>query len=257
MNGEIIIPAGLRCKVKPPGANSKWIDYKTKKSSIATVSIDGDDKIVATVSEHLLMTTVDDLYYADDSSVDRGRLRVFLEEHEFDVVTRLAKERDKKFDLYGHGTYGGVLTSRHSHVAGLAAEMAVSLLGGGEIDERVYDTHGDDGIDLELPMFGKVGVKSTSYATEPYMRVELNRFSTDVSVYVLCYVHWVCPRSVWIIGWATSKEVQAAEQKQFVHNGPMNYVLKESELHRWHIRRDAVGPYSYASRSRPQYQPED
>ena len=240
MTGQVIIPAGLHCQVKPDAPDTHWRDYMTREPVHGKVSIDDAERLILLAKGHLIHTTVADLYASERRTHQDGRIRVLLSEDDFGVVQELATARDAKKGLYGAMTYGDVLDSTASHRSGLAAEMAICRLGQSALDRQVYATHGDNGIDCKLPILGKTGVKSTSYAEQPYLRVEIEHFRTDIDVYVLCYVHWSCPRSVWVIGWATGKEVKMAPQSQFVPGGPMNYVLQEHQLHRWHVKPAAA-----------------
>jgi hypothetical protein len=161
------------------------------------------------------------------------RVKVTLSAEQFQLANKLADARNKKERKFGAMTYGGVRGSRQAHIIGIVPELAVCVLGNGSVDERIFDSHGDEGIDAILPGLGKVGVKTTTYEKEPYLRVEMEHFREDIDAYILCFYNERCPHDVWIVGWSTKDEVKKGQQKRFVSGGPMNYVLHEKDLHGW------------------------
>lgn len=166
----------------------------------------------------------------------KRRIRVMLSDGQLLYANKLAEARNKKESRFGAMTYGGVRGSKQAHLIGIIPEMAVCILGGGKVDERIFESHGDEGIDAILPQFGKVGIKTTTYEDDPYLRVEMEHFSDDIDVYVLCCYNERRPHEVWIVGWAAKDEVKHGQQKCFVTGGPMNYVLFEKDLHGWSER---------------------
>ena len=166
----------------------------------------------------------------------KRRVKVTLSDSQLAFANKLAEARNKKESRFGAMTYGGVRGSKQAHLIGIIPEMAVCMLGGGKVDERIFESHGDEGVDAVLPQFGKVGVKTTTYEDEPYLRVEMEHFRDDIDAYVLCCYNENRPRDVWIVGWAAKDEVKQGQQKRFVASGPVNYVLFEKDLHGWSER---------------------
>lgn len=166
-------------------------------------------------------------------SLKRRRIKVTLTEPQYQQAVQLAQARNKKERRFGAMTYGEVRGSLEAHVIGIVPEMAVNILGGGEIDARIFESHGDEGIDTKLPELGLCGIKTTTYGDDPYLRVEIEHFRDDIDSYILCYYDPKQPRDVWVVGWATKDEVKRGRQKCFVRGGPLNYVLFERDLRAW------------------------
>lgn len=168
----------------------------------------------------------------------KKRIRIDIPIAKVKKAVAVAKQRNGKEDRFGAMTYGGKLSGLKAHVIGILAEEAVAHHFGQQIDTEIFDNHGDNGIDLNnVPGFGVVGVKSTTYGEDPYMRVEMEHFSDVVDTYILVYVNPDLKKmEAILIGWATKTEVAAAKQKRFPIGktgrfGPMNFVLEEHELH--------------------------
>lgn len=167
----------------------------------------------------------------------KRRIRVDIPIGKVKRAVEFAKKRNGKENKFGAMTYGGKLSGIKAHVIGILAEEAVAQYFGKSIDTEVFDSHGDDGVDLpSVPGYGSVGVKSTTYGDDPYMRVEIEHFSDRVDSYVLVYVNPDLTKlEVFLIGWAKKEEVSKAVQKRFSIGksgrfGPMNYVLEEHQL---------------------------
>jgi len=171
---------------------------------------------------------MDDFFKALDA-VKRRQL-VVISRPEAARAVALAKGRNLKEARLGAMTYGGRCKGVEAHLIGMFGEMAVTKFCGGVVDERIFKDHGDDGTDCVIEGVGKIGIKCTSYLEEPYLRVEMEHFDADIAGYVLCALDKKKAHEIQIIGWATADMVQAAPQKQFVPDGPMNYVLYEHEL---------------------------
>lgn len=171
----------------------------------------------------------------------RRRVKIVLSDEQFEYANNLADARNRKECRFGAMTYGGVRGSKQAHLIGIIPEIAVCIVGGGEVDARIFDSHGDEGIDANLSELGKIGIKTTTYGDDPYLRVEMEHFRDDIDAYVLCCYNEHRPKEVWIIGWATKDEVKQGQQRQFVHGGPVNYVLCEKDLRSW-LDRDVRIP---------------
>ena len=143
----------------------------------------------------------------------------------------LAKKRNKKEAKFGACTYGRKQGSCMAHFIGIAGEYAVAKSLNVPLDERIFEDHGDDGIDLND---GKWGVKTTTYLDDPYLRVEVHHFNEEISGYVLCaYNPRINLREVDIVGWAPRDEVKQAEKATLRRGGPLNYILKKNQLKKW------------------------
>ena len=140
----------------------------------------------------------------------------------------IAEGRNIKESSFGAMTYGDRLSGVNAHSIGASAEMAVAIYLGTEVDREITP-RGDDGIDLQVDGLS-VGVKASTYMSNPFLRVEVEHFSEHVDRYVLCAVDINDHSTVEIIGWASSSDVVTAPTRKFLDRGPLNYVLSESEL---------------------------
>lgn len=165
------------------------------------------------------------------------RVKVVLTKEQYQYAYRLAEARNKKEKRFGGMTYGEVRGSLEAHLIGVVPELAVNILGGGQLDTRIFEDHGDEGIDTELPGLGLCGIKTTTYKDNPFLRVEINHFRDDIDAYILCCYDIEMYEEVIVVGWATTDEVKQGTQQQFVSGGPLNYVLKEKDLHEWNHDR--------------------
>jgi hypothetical protein len=153
-------------------------------------------------------------------------------------LRELALKRNRKEKKFGACTYGGKQGSSMAHFIGLVGEYAVAKSVGTQVDERIFEDHGDDGIDIED---GKWGVKTTTYIHDPYLRVEVHHFSEDIYGYILCAYKPnvnirklnVVGRKVNIVGWASREEVRSANKRVLRSGGPLNYILKDHQLKDW------------------------
>ena len=156
---------------------------------------------------------------------------VILTHEQYNYGLELAKKRNAKESKFGAMTYGNKRGGLEAHLIGIIPEIAVARILGVNVDERIFDNHGDDGVDL-VSEVGKIGVKTTTYGNDPFLRVELEHFADSIDFYILCYYEPQKDKlKVEIIGWASKDEVSKAPQRRFLRNGPMNYVLTEECLH--------------------------
>jgi hypothetical protein len=161
------------------------------------------------------------------------RVNVALEKKELEYAYTLAKARNGKEKRFGAMTYGGVRNGIEAHLLGIVPEIAIAKYFNVSVDSRIFSFHGDDGIDLSSTPLGRIGVKSTSYTEEPYLRVEIEHFNPQIDTYVLCAYTIKMFDHVSVIGWATRDEVKTAKKIRFIKTGPLNYVLYEPELRRF------------------------
>lgn len=165
---------------------------------------------------------------ADKEWLKRRKL-IVLSPEDCTKALALVEGRNRKESRLGAMTYGGVRGGAEAHLIGMFGEMAVAKFFGLPVDERIFDHHGDDGIDLENGS-RKYGVKCTTYLDEPYMRVEKKHFNRQLNGYILCAMNKATPAEVYLIGWATVDMIGTASQRRFVAKGPVNYVLREEQL---------------------------
>jgi hypothetical protein len=156
---------------------------------------------------------------------------IILTEEDLCFIRDLAKKRNAKQAIFGTSTYGGKRRPAMAHFIGLGGEFAVAKSIGTQVDTRIFETHGDDGIDI---LEGKWGVKTTTYLTDPYLRVEVHHFNAEITGYVLCaYNPNIDLRKVEIVGWATRDDVLKANKKTLRRGGPLNYILYKKDLQEW------------------------
>jgi hypothetical protein len=161
-----------------------------------------------------------------------------LKNYDLYFLRDITKQRNEKKHRFGSMTYGGKQGSARAHFIGLAGEYAVAKSIGVEIDTRIFDNHGDDGIDLPD---GKWSVKTTTYLNDPYLRVEVHHFNENAQGYVLCaYNPEINLRLVEIVGWASKDKVKQAEKRFLRHGGPLNYILKKQKLKEWKIFNETI-----------------
>lgn len=161
------------------------------------------------------------------------RIRYVIPEHEMARAAELARRRNLKEEHFGAMTYAG--SSKHhggysAHLLGIVPELAVSLVFGVQVDERIYRYRGDDGLDLVLPHLGKTGVKGTTYTERPWMRVEVEHFREDLDAYLCVSVNQDSPAEVWLVGWATPERVKQVPPRPCAVGLHENYILREDEL---------------------------
>lgn len=156
---------------------------------------------------------------------------ITLTDKELYFLRELALKRNGKEKKFGACTYGGKQGSGMAHFIGLTGEYAVAKSVGTQVDERIFEDHGDDGIDIES---GKWGVKTTTYIHDPYLRVEVHHFNEGIQGYVLCaYKPNINIREINIVGWASKEEVRTANKRVLKSGGPLNYILKDYQLKDW------------------------
>lgn len=161
------------------------------------------------------------------------RIKAKLKPKEVAYVKALAAKRNAKEKRFGGKTYNDTMTSQYAHTIGLAAEFAVAKLLDLQLDDNIYDNHGDPGVDLTIVIDGKelgIAVKATTYKEDPFLRAEVKRNFENIDIYILCYVNKDNIADVEIIGWQYRTVVEKAKIRKFGRFGPQNYVLTEKEL---------------------------
>lgn len=143
---------------------------------------------------------------------------------------QMAKQRNGKEKRFGSRTYADKQSGLMAHTIGIVAELAVADLFKVKFDDRIFDSHGDDGVDLVLPVVGCTSVKATTYLKEPFLRVEIKKASPIICVYIGCAVNSSNLRKIYMFGWQYRNVVETSKQKKFSQYGPVNYVLDTSQL---------------------------
>jgi len=175
------------------------------------------------------------------------RVIVNLTDEEINKAKGLAKKRNEKEKYFGRGRHGHLSdkagSSEASHAAGLIAEIAVAKHFGVQIDERIFDKHGDDGYDMVIDALGgKVDVKSFidhgngMVMKDPHLKVPCEKKKDlekmkNVDVYLgVCYEKKK-PKEVHLFGWETKDNLlKKGRKKRYGQQYPLNYVLYENEL---------------------------
>jgi len=174
------------------------------------------------------------------------RVIVKLTNEDIDKAREIAKKRNEKEKYFGRGRHGHLSDkaggSEASHASGLIGEIAVAKYFGVEIDEKIYDKHGDDGYDMVIDSLGgKVDVKSFIdhgsglIMKDPHLKVpcelkkDLKKME-NVDVYLgVCYDKKK-PKEVHLFGWETKDNFLKAGTRRYGPQYPLNYVLTENEL---------------------------
>lgn len=171
---------------------------------------------------------------------------VKLTNEDIDKAKEIAKKRNGKEKLFGRGRHAHLSdkagSSEASHAAGLIGEIAVAKYFGVEIDERIFDDHGDEGYDMVIEALGgRVDVKSFIdhgngiVMKDPHLKVpcelkkDLKKME-NVDVYLgVCYDKKK-PKEVHLFGWETKDNFLKAGTRRYGPQYPLNYVLTENEL---------------------------
>tara|TARA_R110002020_G_scaffold466313_1_gene688772 strand:+ start:108 stop:635 length:528 start_codon:yes stop_codon:yes gene_type:complete len=168
-----------------------------------------------------------------------ARVTIELTKKDIRFAKSLAKKRDAKKQRFGAGRYAACSdktgSSEKSHYYGLLGEIAVAKFFDVEVDETIYDNHGDSGVDLEVPKFGRCQVKTTTYTDKPLLRVPMER-KKDVNkidvtdTFICCCINVRNHKFVDIVGWLEKDKVIKYKTRRFLRYGPLNYVVEESDL---------------------------
>lgn len=160
-----------------------------------------------------------------------NRTQVTLPKEKLEEAINIAKQRDLKKERFGSKSYNNSYRSSEDvHIVGAVGEAAVAHLFGVEIDKTIFHDRGDAGVDNKVSTYGNIEVKTTTYWKDPYLRVPAYRPNKDIDYYVLCYVDKRDYSNVWIIGVAKREDVVNRPKRRLCKDGPLNYILKESEL---------------------------
>lgn len=160
------------------------------------------------------------------------RIKITLPSEKVEKAYSLAVKRNQKETRFGGMTYGGKRGSLEAHLLGILPEMAVAHYFDVNVDERIFSDCGDDGEDLVLPFYGTTQVKATTYWNDPLLRAEVEHDHAGIDSYLLTFVdkRLIKPEEVWIIGWLPRSEVIKSPKNKLLKNGPLNYIVSETEL---------------------------
>jgi len=162
-------------------------------------------------------------------SLEKRRVKIKLNNSDLQKAVKIAQARSEKEKIFKDTNYGKKLTSIQSHLLGVLSELATSRYCQAHLDYRIFFDCGDDGIDVSNDWFS-LGVKCTTHVAEPYLRIEQDQLNEKLDGFVLCSIDLRKVNEVNLVGWANVEMVKKANKKQFVHFGPINYVLYEHEL---------------------------
>jgi len=99
-----------------------------------------------------------------------NRIEIILPEEQIQLAYRLGELRNRKKILFGEKTYAGTHSSLKIHEIGALGEVATAYYLKVPVDQTIFETHGDNGLDLITKELGKVQVKTTTYWDEPLLR---------------------------------------------------------------------------------------
>mgnify|MGYP001178762759 FL=1 len=134
--------------------------------------------------------------------------------------------------------YDLTVTKRHiPHIAGVIGEFAYGKLIGEDVDRKIYSVR-DDGVDFK----NGAEVKTSTFYTGSFGQTELKipkreYIERSPSLYVLARLNSkVLLKSpnemiVDILGQISNNKFDSLKQeKQYIEGGPINYVVKQSDL---------------------------
>ena len=189
----------------------------------------------------------DSRYYSTSTS---GAVTLALSIGDVNSAWALAQARNKKESKLGAMTYkpengwGGI----GPHLIGMLGELAVARYLGLDPDVRIFSRSGAPGADLTARDGKTIQVKTTTYAKDPWLRVETHHPACNF--YVLAVVHvkpgdeknpggpiWIrevrkedVSAIVTLVGWADRATVLLGKRTKLRENGPENYVLTGKSL---------------------------
>ena len=149
-----------------------------------------------------------------------------LSDQQFTEAERIAHERSRSYEDIDDRRLYGEQTNLDAHLTGVIGELAVAELYDGTIDREIYE-RGDEGYDLVLNGTTiEVKTTRTSSLTRPVLIVPSE--PTPAADYYFL-VHWVEPRTVRIIGYASRDRVLDREPRRFPGT-TWNYIVPPAEL---------------------------
>lgn len=142
---------------------------------------------------------------------------------------QIAKDRNEKAKKYGDRDYKKKPgTGEKTHRSGVWAELACALFFDVDADLRIFDSHGDDGVDIITRSGIKIDVKGNNNVIAPWLRVEREHFKNDDTVYVNCALDFPI---VYLVGWISAKDLLRNKCFTFRYSHakqhPVNYGIRD------------------------------
>jgi hypothetical protein len=182
--------------------------------------------------------------------------KVVLYKKDTDECRHDANLRNGKEEMFGARihTESKLLTSPKEslivHIKGLLGEKAVCVATGVPFNRTIYKRRGDKRADLlSIPekhfdpsvdpeTMTSAEIKTTTLDNGP-LAVRIKDYRKDVPYYISCYVDRASLHAdvieVVICGYATNEQVRKAKKDRLSPEGPMNYIVDDTELHKFHI----------------------
>ena len=168
-------------------------------------------------------------------------VKVEITDQDVERVETLARKRDAKKVKFGAGRHGNLTSSsEQSHTYGLFGELAVAKYFNIELDNEIYDDHGDAGYDFIIAGL-KADVKTATHGAaynEPWLKVPAQykkdqKKIDNCDIFIACYYDHR-KRLAYIQGWVTKETLTNREKERISLNkggfGPWNYIVKKNEF---------------------------
>jgi hypothetical protein len=162
-----------------------------------------------------------------------NRKFIQIEDGELNKLYNLATRRNEKERIYGSRTYGNKDNSLWIHYAGLIGEFGCAKWLGVKVDETIFATHGDRGVDFTYNGLA-IDVKTSLNYDNPYLKVQSDKDYSRVNVFLLATVH---PEdfNVEVVGYAPKDLVTQKIPRQVFRNEPRLF---------WTLEADELLPYT-------------
>jgi len=177
-----------------------------------------------------------------DSEVLKDLVLVGKKRHEAKDISFRNQSKHGRFQKYREDTdvtvYGMTVTKRHiPHIAGVIGEYAYGKLIGEDIDREIYAVR-DNGIDFKNGAEVKTSTFYSGNSGQTELKIPRKEYvERSPSIYVLARLSsnilMKSPPSikVEILGQISTKKFDSLKtEKQYIKGGPVNFVVKESDL---------------------------
>jgi len=169
-------------------------------------------------------------------------VKVEITDQDVERVETLARKRDAKKVKFGAGRHGNLTdSSEQSHSYGLFGELAVAKYFNIELDNEIYDDHGDAGYDFIIAGL-KADVKTATNGAayyEPWLKVPTQTDKDKAKlekadIFIACFYHFE-RNVVYIQGWADKELVKSKEPERIRNRrtgkwGPWNHMVRKKEF---------------------------
>ena len=158
-------------------------------------------------------------------------VKVEITDQDVERVETLARKRDAKKVKFGAGRHGYLPdSSEQSHSYGLFGELAVAKYFNIELDDEIYDDHGDAGYDFIIAGL-KADVKTATNGAayyEPWLKVPTQTDKDKAKlekadIFIACFYHLKGTWSIFRAG-LTKNWSRVKSQNGFATAGPANGV---------------------------------